>query len=370
MKQGQTKATRAGIYFLLKNMGRSTFKYLCAVATGVLLVNTVSLGSPQHFTAVHLRWDLPALAKSSGGRTSGGSLRRTSPSRSPGSQSSPSHPENTSPSSPQLNPSPDYRGPVIVPVPLAPPVYRQDPYYNRPYSGTSTTSSGANWIVGLIVLGLSAAAIVAVVYFVMRSRRNRAIAGSTTELENDIVTVSKLQVALLAEARDIQAQLTHLSLGADPNMPEGLQHLLQECVLALLRSPENWSHVLASSTTLKSREEAEMLFNRLSIAERSKFSVETLTNVGGNVRKQDLKLNADHEPASYIVVTLMLGTAHDQPLFGDIRTVAALQESLETLASCPADYLLAFELLWSPQDASHSLTYDELLSEYTDMVQI
>jgi uncharacterized membrane protein len=47
-----------------------------------------------------------------------------------------------------------------------------------------------------------------------------------------------------------------------------------------------------------------------------------------------------------------------------------LKEALEKVASVRPDYLMTFELLWSPQVEADSLTYDELLTEYTDMLQI
>ncbi len=193
---------------------------------------------------------------------------------------------------------------------------------------------------------------------------------STSELDNNKVTVTKLQVALLAEGRAIQSQLSEIVQNADTESPQGLQQELQECVLALLRMPENWSHVLASSQTVKTREEAEVLFSQTSIAERSNFSVETLTNVGGRVNTKTFKPDPDEDPASYIVVTLIIGTADDKPLFGEVKTTEALKAALEKLGSISPDYLMVFELLWSPQDKDDSLTYDELLTEYSGMMQI
>jgi uncharacterized membrane protein len=263
---------------------------------------------------------------------------------------------------------------VIVPVPGGPSIYN-DPYRNNGYSNNSnsqaaTDDSGVGWIVALILLGVSAIVVFGLVFFVIKAIRSSGGAGST-ELDNDTITVSKVQVALLAEAREIQSELTALSLDVDTDTSEGLLQLVQEAALALLRMPENWSHVLADSQVVKSREDAEALFNKLSIAERSKFSVETLTNVGGRVRQNDrFKPDPDEDPASYIVVTLLVGTAYDKPLFDHIRTQEELSQALERLASLPSDYLMTFELLWSPQESSDSLTYDELLTEYTDMVQL
>jgi uncharacterized membrane protein len=193
--------------------------------------------------------------------------------------------------------------------------------------------------------------------------------GGNPELDKDIVTVSKLQIALLAEARSIQSQLSQVSLSADTATPEGLVRLLQESALALLRTPENWAYVSASSQAVH-RHQAEQIFNRLSIEERSKLSVETLVNVGGRTSRQQVHPDPSEDPAAYIVVTLLVGTEDDKRLFGEVWSREALQQALKRIAAVTSNYLLKFELLWSPQLETDSLTYDELLSEYTTMVQI
>lgn len=354
-------------------MGYLSFRRYGAIAVGALLASTITIHPATDSTPSHLSFDAAASARSSGGRSGGGSFR-SSPSRSSGSRSSGSSGSSRS-NSPSYSRDRYYNGgggPVIVPVPVGPRVYN-DPYRNNGYSNgqASTTDSGIGWIVGLFFVGVSAIVVFGLVFLVFRAMRNPGGASGVTELDNNIVTVSKIQVALLAEAREIQSELTALSLEVDTNTSAGLLQLVQEASLALLRMPENWSHVLAESQTVKSREAAEALFNQISIAERSKFSVETLTNVGGRVNKRDrFKPDPGEGPAAYIVVTLLAGTAHDQPLFDQVRTHEALSQVLEKVASLPSDYLMAFELLWSPQNASDSLTYDELLTEYTNMVQL
>ena len=356
-------------------MRHSKLQRYCAIAVGTLLASTITLHPSTDITNSRLTFDAEASARSSGGRSGGGSFR-SSPSPSSGSSSSPSR-STGSDRSPSYQRNYGGGGTVIVPVPGGPSIYN-DPYRNDGYrSGdynngqASTDDSWLGCIVGLIFLGVSAAVIFGLVFLVVKAMRGSDGASGTDELDNDIVTVSKIQVALLAVARDIQSELTDLSLEVDTDTPEGLLQLVQEASLALLRMPENWSHVLADSQTVKSREEAEALFQKSSIAERSKFSVETLTNVGGRVNKRDgFKPNPDEDPAAYIVVTLLVGTAHDRRLFEQVRTEAELTSALEQLASLPSDYLMAFELLWSPQESSDSLTYDELLTEYTEMVQL
>ncbi len=75
-------------------------------------------------------------------------------------------------------------------------------------------------------------------------------------------------------------------------------------------------------------------------------------------------------PGSYIVVTLLIGTENDRPLFGDVYSAKELKQALERIAATPPEYLTVFELLWTPQSETESLTYDELLTEYTKLMQI
>ena len=191
------------------------------------------------------------------------------------------------------------------------------------------------------------------------------------ELDNDIVTVSKLQVALQSSALSLQSELSELTLEADTETTQGLQKLLEEAALVLLRNADNWTHVLGSSQTIDRREEAETVFNRLSIEERSKFSAETLTNVDGKIRQKEVvESDRNQGTTAYIVVTLLIGTADDRPLFGQIDSAQAMQEALKNVAAMRSDYLMVFELLWSPQVETDTLTEAELATEYADLVPI
>jgi uncharacterized membrane protein len=191
------------------------------------------------------------------------------------------------------------------------------------------------------------------------------------ELENDIVTVSKLQVALHSSARSLQSELSELTLQADTESTQGLKKLLEASALALLRNSENWTHVLGSSQTISSREEAETVFSRLSIEERSKFSTETLTNIDGEIQQRSLvEPTPNKEPGAYIVVTLLIGTADDRPLFGEIDSEQAMKAALKEVASMNSDYLMVFELLWSPQVETDTLTQEELATEYADLIAL
>lgn len=189
------------------------------------------------------------------------------------------------------------------------------------------------------------------------------------ERDNDIVTLSKIQVALLATATEVQEQLSQISLSADTETEEGLWELLRETLLVLNRNEEHWTHGFSSSEKVKIQD-AETKFDRWCFEERSRFSGESLVNANGKVRSQENGSVQNRAEGMYIVVTLLLGTANDRPLFEDVHSVTDVKNALATLSGLRRDYLMTFYLLWTPQQAPESLDYDEMLSEYPFMYQL
>ena len=276
-----------------------------------------------------------------------------------------SMPRTDPPPAPLAPPPPSSHLQPSEPLNSAPPPghYRPDPGMTGAVyaSGRTSPSNWMGFMLGLLILG--GALFIAYLIFSRRSHGN--------ELENDIVTVSKLQVALLTPEGDLQEQLTQLTLNGDTESNEGLVDMLQEGALALMRRSDRWCYIASSSQTVTSREEAQQLFEKLSLQERSKFTSETLVNANGKVQERLAALSQElSEPGSYVVVTLLVGTADDQPLFKDIHTAEALRETLGRLGSISPEYLMVFELLWSPQEESASLSSDELLTSYSHMIPI
>jgi uncharacterized membrane protein len=294
-----------------------------------------------------------AVAKSSGGRSGGGSFKGGSSRSRSNNRSSRSSSRNSSPS---RSDSHNNRSSTTI-------------YHggtNSSYRGTSGTHSMVGLILLVLVLGIFGLVIFAVVY---SSLKNMVAKPKGERVrDNDIVTISQLQVALSSLAKEVQADLSDLSLNTDTDTEEGLIELLRESALILLRNTQYWSHVLASSKSVNINQ-AEQAFNQLSIVERSKLSAESLTNINGKTKQKNIAV-PDNESADYIVVTLILGTADDHPLFKQVRTTDELKSALEKLASIRSDYLLKLEVIWSPQNQADSLCYDEFISEYTEMLQL
>lgn len=195
---------------------------------------------------------------------------------------------------------------------------------------------------------------------------------------NPSVSISRLQVGLLAQARDLQTELNRIAEAADTNSPEGRAEVLQEVSLALLRHPEYW--VYAGGGTQQARlNAAESQFNRLSLAERSKFSEETLSNVNNQLKaalnKEALPASGEIDnptslinqgPGEYIIVTLLAATLGKFEI-PQINSADDLRQALRRIGGMSGEQLLAIEVLWTPQAEGDTLTSDDVLAEYADL---
>lgn len=189
------------------------------------------------------------------------------------------------------------------------------------------------------------------------------------------ISVAKLQVGLLAEARELQADLNQLAQTADTSSATGLAEVLQETTLALLRHPEYWTHATATveQTGLAS---AEVQFNRLALTERSKFSRETLSNVNSQIKQlagtgaeTASSLVPTTDPGEHIVVTLLVG-AQGKLSLPKVTSDADLRQALQQLGGISGDRLLALEVLWTPQATGDVLSKQDLLVEYPELTLI
>jgi uncharacterized membrane protein len=215
---------------------------------------------------------------------------------------------------------------------------------------------------------------IAVANFLVQTFRNARGEDGLEAVENPTLTVAKVQVGLLADARELQADLNKLALKADTSSTTGLANVLQETSLALLRHPEYWTYA-GSSLKQAKLTAAETEFNRLALTERSKFSRETLSNVGSQLKQstgaalslaeKDSTL-AEQGPGEYIVVTVLVGVNGVLNL-PDIKSSTDLRTALQQLGGVSGDRLLALEVLWTPQADGDVLTSDDMLTEYANL---
>ncbi|OKH14187.1 hypothetical protein NIES208_14160 [[Limnothrix rosea] IAM M-220] len=184
------------------------------------------------------------------------------------------------------------------------------------------------------------------------------------------ISVAKVQVGLLAQARDLQKDLDRLAATADTGTQAGRAKVLQETTLALLRNPEYWVYGAADAAKL-GVDAAESTFNQLALGERSKFTAETLTNVNNerNVPassdRADL-VKADQGNNEYIMVTIIAGALGkiDLPKINDSQN---LEQAIRQIGALGGDRLVALEILWTPQAEGDTLSTDDILTYYPDI---
>jgi uncharacterized membrane protein len=322
---------------LFSNLSTTLSARLKSLVKSVLIVGLV-------FTLIFSQAD-GALAARSGGRIGGGSFR--SPSRS----FSPAPTRTYSPSrggySGGYYPGGGFGLPFVMPFPFI--------------------MGGGGLFTLLIFLAIAS--------FLFRSFRS-AQGEDGGYSATPTISVAKLQVGLLAEARGLQADLDRIAMSADTNTPQGLAKVLQESTLALMRHPEYWIYA-GSEAKQTSLEAAENQFNRLAIAERSKFTSETLSNVGNVLKQADSAkaalpsaggalVEALDEPGEYIVATLLVATQGKLQL-PTINSSQDLRQALGQIGAVSPDNLLAMEVLWTPQAEGDSLSSEDVLVGYPDL---
>ncbi len=211
---------------------------------------------------------------------------------------------------------------------------------------------------------------------IMQAFRGRGDSEGITGMDSK-VSVAKIQVGLLSSARSLQQELTRLALESDTSSVEGLATATRETAISLMRHPEYWVYVSSANENTKFAL-AEQKFNSLVMSERSKLNEEVLSNVSGRVLQGKTAASLPstgslelEDPSEYIVVTLLLAIAGDSlSKLPPLRSTADLQSALSAIGSVPAENLLAVEVLWEPQSEEYTLTTDEVLTIYPDLVRI
>lgn len=219
------------------------------------------------------------------------------------------------------------------------------------------------------------------IFFALANFLFQAFRRTATIGDNDVpgysnpkISVARLQVGLLSEARGLQKELDELALAADTGSASGRAQVLQESTLALLRHPEYWVYGSAQSQQT-ALEAAEAKFNQFALAERSKFTEETLSNVNNQLREGRSKgsltgsgdaLTATESPGEYIIVTIVAGAEGKLDL-PQINSSDDLRQALRQIGGISSERLLAVEILWTPQAEGDTLTSDDLLANYPDL---
>ncbi|MEA5463113.1 DUF1517 domain-containing protein [Leptothoe sp. PORK10 BA2] len=210
----------------------------------------------------------------------------------------------------------------------------------------------------------------AIASFLMRSFRDSGFEdGDTNYTPNPDVSVARVQVGLLAKARHLQDDLNRLATTADTSSSAGLVKVLQESTLSLLRHPEYWAY--ADTDTIATKlTSAETEFNRLALMERSKFSLEAVSNVNNQISGNNMAAlpdaDGDQPAGEYIIATMIIATQGKLNL-PNINSEQDLQKALQQIGALSSDTLMAIEVLWTPQTSGETLTSDEVIAQYPNL---
>jgi len=180
------------------------------------------------------------------------------------------------------------------------------------------------------------------------------------------LSVAKVQVGLLASARDLQRDLERIASRADTSSSRGLHYVLQETVLALMRNPDYCVYGFAKSGVERSGDDAESRFNKLSLEERGKFQKETRVNVAGRTSTGSLGTGVSSSApiSELIVVTIIVAAEGRLRVPKKVTSRTELNEAPTTLGSVPAEDVLAVEVLWTPEEEGDYFTQQDLALDY------
>jgi len=181
------------------------------------------------------------------------------------------------------------------------------------------------------------------------------------------VAIAQIQVGLLASARDLQDDLRRLAGSSDTSSSSGLQRVLQETSLSLLRHPDLWVYANGEVGQVPFAS-AESTFNRLSMQERSKLERELTANVAGRRFSEPATVapGASDAASDFIVVTLLVASRQRLAIKG-ARSAEDLRDSLQKLGALGADDLLALEVIWQPEGAGEVLSTEQVITAYPDL---
>lgn len=185
------------------------------------------------------------------------------------------------------------------------------------------------------------------------------------EEDNLRSTVSKLQIAFSPQASTLKQQLSQISSSVDGANDRGVIDLMSKTISVLI-DQKYFTHVSHSSISLPFSQVKDE-FDLISCSERNKCMSEELSLVNSGGYRERSATSRDQDFYSYIIVTLILCTTNNSPLFNKILTKEKLLEELVKLGRMRKDNLLKFELLWNPQGEDKYINNNKLLREYGDM---
>lgn len=188
-------------------------------------------------------------------------------------------------------------------------------------------------------------------------------------------SVLQLSVAMEVPNRDdpnsILGALRRLANTAKTDSRVGIQNLTSQVAVELLRRKSSIVSASSSYQHFRDRTQAQRDYNSKSIQERSKFEKETISKYGGvDYSMSSSDTVGDGTKATMAVITLVLAIDGDSTKIPSrIKSIQDVEEALRRIASdAKVDSCLqSAEILWTPEDATETLTLRDVIADYPEL---
>lgn len=188
------------------------------------------------------------------------------------------------------------------------------------------------------------------------------------------VSVASLTVALEVPDRkdgdNILSRIRKLSQTANTSTRKGVQDLVNNVSLELLRQTPSMHSATSYSKHYGDDGKASRDFQRLSVDARSKFDEETLNKFNDvNMSFEAAKKSTDIGKATMAVVTINMCIEGDQTKIPKIKNKETVATALQRIASDAQvdECLISAEVLWAPEDSDDRLSIEQVYSSYPDL---
>jgi uncharacterized membrane protein len=179
--------------------------------------------------------------------------------------------------------------------------------------------------------------------------------------------VYKLQIGLGRSARGIQQRLEEFATSGDTSTEAGLAALLQQSALELLRQKDSIRYASADASGPMSMTNAETKMNGLSLAERSRFTVERVRSADGRVNRASEAAIEGPEALEIVLVTMVVATRTPLSAFKQLGTHEEVEALLSELGGVAPGGLLGLEVVWTPADPDDSMTETDVMTTYPEL---
>lgn len=172
-----------------------------------------------------------------------------------------------------------------------------------------------------------------------------------------------LQVACYCDSREdsLYGRLGRIARSADASSYEGLQLLVSDSCLAMLRSSKDWlaGRTKSEVSGLMSND-VDAAYNRLVVQERAKWEQE----------QGQLTRTAPGQ-ATYMVATLVVLLRNGRAL-PQISNSQDLRDAIQDLAAevSVEGNLMGAELLWTPEDTNDVMDRDDMFLNFPELISV